>query len=59
MDQFMVDVSDIDGVKPGDRVTLVGHDGDGFIPIEEPADMSGSFNYEFACNIGRRVERSY
>ena len=59
MDQFMVDVSKIDGVKPGDRVTLVGRDGDAFIPIEEPADLSGSFNYEFACNIGRRVERSY
>lgn len=59
MDQFMVDVTSIPDVKVGDRVTLVGQDGERMIPIEEPANLSGSFNYEFACNIGRRVERSY
>lgn len=59
MDQMMVDVSHIPFVKVGDTVTLVGSDGDNCIPIEEPADMSGSFNYEFVCDIGRRVERVY
>ncbi|MCR5684414.1 MAG: alanine racemase [Lachnospiraceae bacterium] len=59
MDQFMVDVTSIPGVKTGDRVVLVGRDIEHEIPIEEPADLSGSFNYEFACNIGRRVERTY
>ena len=57
MDQFMVDVTDIPDVEIGDTVTLVGRDGNAFIPIEEPADMSGSFNYEFLCCIGGRVPR--
>lgn len=59
MDQFMVDVSEIPDAECGDIVTLVGHDGNEFIPIEEPAAMSGSFNYEFACSIGSRVPRVY
>ena len=59
MDQFMVDVTDIPGVATSDRVILVGRDDSNLIPIEEPAELSGSFNYEFACNIGRRVERTY
>lgn len=59
MDQFMVDVTDVPNVGQGDEVTLVGHDGDGYISIEEVADMSYSFNYEFVCDIGKRVPRVY
>lgn len=59
MDQFMVDVTEIPGVCTGDVVTLVGHDGGAAISIEEVAQMSGSFNYEFACDISKRVERVY
>lgn len=59
MDQMMVDVTEIPGVQVGDQVTLVGRDGDQSIPIEEIADWAGSFNYEFACGISRRVPRYY
>lgn len=59
MDQFMVDVTDIEGIMEGDIVTLVGHDGEGFISAEEVADTAGSFNYEFVCGISRRVPRVY
>ena len=59
MDQIMVDVSHIDDVKIEDVVTLFGRDGDNFIPVEEPADMSASFNYEFVCSLSRRVTRVY
>lgn len=59
MDQFMVDVTDIPDVKEGDIVTLAGRDGDGYISIEEVAGMAYSFNYEFVCNIGKRVPRVY
>ena len=59
MDQFMVDVTDIPDVVQGDDVTLVGHDGDGYISIEEVADMAYSFNYEFVCDVGKRVPRVY
>ncbi|SET44685.1 alanine racemase [[Clostridium] polysaccharolyticum] len=59
MDQFMVDVTDIPGVSEGDIVTLVGKDGDECITVEELAAMSHSFNYEFVCDIGKRVPRVY
>ena len=59
MDQFMVDVTDIPDVVQGDTVTLVGRDDEGYISIEEVANMSHSFNYEFVCDIGKRVPRVY
>lgn len=59
MDQFMVDVTDIPNVKQGDEVTLAGHDGDCYISIEEVANMAHSFNYEFVCDVGKRVPRVY
>ncbi len=59
MDQFMVNVTDIEDVKPGDEVTLIGKDGDEEITIEQLAEISGRFNYEFACDIGKRVPRIY
>ena len=59
MDQIMIDVSDIDDISVGDEVVLFGRQGDKCIPVEEPADMSASFNYEFVCNINRRVPRVY
>ena len=59
MDQMMVDVTDIPGVQAGDTVTLVGTDGDETISMEDIAAAAGSFNYEFACGISRRVPRVY
>ncbi|MBO5485610.1 MAG: alanine racemase, partial [Eubacterium sp.] len=59
MDQFMVDVTEVEGVSVGDEVTIFGHDGDKFIPVEEIAELSHSFNYEYVCGITGRVPRSY
>jgi len=59
MDQFMVDVTDIEGVKEGDKVTLLGRDGEECITMEDLGDLSGRFNYEFACLINQRVPRVY
>lgn len=59
MDQFMVDVSHIDGVKVGDVVTLLGKDNKECITMEELGRLSGRFNYEFACLITPRVPRVY
>ena len=58
MDQFMVDVTDID-VNVLDTVTILGTDGDNTITMEELGDLSGRFNYEFACDIGKRIPREY
>ena len=59
MDQMMVDVTDIPGVTTGDRVTLVGTDGEETITMEEISAQADSFNYEFVCGISRRVPRQY
>lgn len=59
MDQFMVDVTDIADVSVGDEVTLIGTDGDNTITLEELGNLSGRFNYEFACLLGRRIPRVF
>ncbi len=59
MDQMMVDVTGIEDVKQGDVVTIVGCDGEEKITVEELANNSGSFNYEFVCNVNKRVPRVY
>ena len=58
MDQFMVDVTDIP-CSEGDEVTLIGRDGDEALTMEELGALSERFNYELACNIGRRIPRVY
>ncbi len=59
MDQFMVDVTGIPEAKEGDAVTLVGQEGDEQISMEEIGGLSGRFNYEFACCLGKRIPRVY
>ncbi|MDD2981366.1 MAG: alanine racemase [Hespellia sp.] len=59
MDQFMVDVTDIEDVTIGDRVVLIGKDHDTFLPVETLSDLSGRFNYEFVCDLGKRIPRVY
>lgn len=59
MDQFMVDVTDIPEAEVLDEVTLLGRDGDNCITMEELGNLSGRFNYEFACDINKRVPRIY
>ena len=51
----MVDVTDIPEARQHDQVTLVGQDGDVFLPVETLSELSGRFNYEFVCCVGKRV----
>ena len=53
MDQFVVDVSDIDGVATDTEVILFGKD----LPVEEIAAICGTINYEIICGISPRVPR--
>ena len=59
MDQFMVDVTDIPEAKRFDEVVLLGKMGQECITVEELAAMAGTFNYEFVCDVGKRVPRVY
>lgn len=59
MDQLMLDVTHIPGVRPGDEVTVFGRDGDCSVPIEDLAQDEKSIPYEVMCLIGKRVPRVY
>ena len=56
MDQMMVNVTDIDDVKPADEVVLL--DGDHYT-ADDMAVMIGTIGYEIVCNISARVTRIY
>lgn len=59
MDQFMVDVTHIPEAAEQDRVVLIGSDMEENISMEELGELSGRFNYEFACDLGNRIPRLY
>lgn len=59
MDQFMVDITGLEGVAEGDEVTLIGSEGVATITMEDIQDWSGMLNYELSCIIGKRVPRVY
>lgn len=59
MDQFMVDVTDVDGAELDSIVTLAGKDGDAELSMEEVSNAAYSFNYELPCRVARRVPRTY
>lgn len=57
MDQLMVDVTGIAGVKLGDIATVFG--GGAADTLDEVAAKCHTINYEILCDIGRRVPRVY
>ncbi len=62
MDQLMADVTELSEeapVREHERVTLIGTDGKETVTMEEVGRISGRFNYEFACEINKRVPRVF
>ena len=59
MDQILVDVTHIDGVEMGTKVTLIGQDDDECITADDMASAIGTIGYEIVCGISKRVERKY
>jgi alanine racemase len=59
MDQFMVDVTHIPEIREGDMVTLIGSDGGREITMEDLGNLSGRFNYELSCDLGKRIPRRF
>lgn len=57
MDQTMIDVTGVPGVRQGDEVVLIGQQGDDRITVEEVAEMLGTVNYEVVSEILARVPR--
>jgi alanine racemase len=57
MDNVTVDVGPDSAVRPGDRATLIGADGDERITAEDVARRLDTINYEITCGISARVPR--
>ena len=59
MDQCMVDVTDVPGVKLGDEVVIMGSQGGLAILADEIGEKTGTINYEVVCAFGQRLPKVY
>ncbi|WYP26861.1 alanine racemase [Alkalihalobacillus sp. FSL W8-0930] len=59
MDQLMIDVTDIDGIKSGDQVVLIGTSHDKAISMNTMATLAQTITNDLACGLSSRVCRYY
>jgi len=59
MDQCMIDVTDIENVKTGDEVIILGEEGNLKFNADDMAKALGTINYEILCMIKSRIPRVY
>ncbi len=59
MDQSMVDLGPGSLVAQGQRVTLMGREGDVAVTADDMADLLGTISYEILCRVAHRVPRVY
>lgn len=59
MDQCMIDITDVSGVKVGDEVILIGEDENNKFNADIVGELIGTISYEVVCMIGKRVPRVY
>jgi alanine racemase len=59
MDLTLLDVTDVPGVEHGDRVTLIGADGELSVAAEDIGKLAGTISYEITCGISARVPRRF
>ena len=59
MDQFVVDISGIEGVRENDDVVLLGGQGEERITAEEIAALAGTINYEITTSLLQRIPRVF
>lgn len=59
MDQFLVDVGRDSPVAFGERVVLLGRQGEEAITAEDLAALVDTINYEITCSLTARVKREY
>ncbi|HEX6122822.1 MAG TPA: alanine racemase, partial [Ktedonobacterales bacterium] len=57
MDQCMIDVTNIPGVRQGDEVVLIGRQGDDELTADEIARKLGTISYEVTAELLARVPR--
>lgn len=55
MDQLLVDITEAEGVRPGDIATILGRDGGQEIRAEELAERCGTISNELLSQLGKRL----
>jgi alanine racemase len=59
MDQIMIDVSRVRGIKLGMNVTVLGREKKAEVSADELAALAGTINYEIVTSLGNRLPRIY
>lgn len=59
MDQTLVDITDLPEALPGDKVTLIGRQGNQQINLAEFSEHAACIPWEALCSITKRVPRLY
>lgn len=59
MDQLMIDITGMQGIKRGDIATLMGGSANEMIPADEVADSAGTIANELLSRLGNRLPRIY
>ncbi|MBZ4664127.1 MAG: alr [Caloramator sp.] len=59
MDQCMADVTEVEDVKIGDEVVVMGKSGNKAITADTIAQRLGTISYEVLCMVSKRVPRVY
>lgn len=59
MDMTMIDVTEVAEIRVGDRVTLIGKNGEEEVWADDWARWGETIPYEILCGIGPRIQRCY
>ncbi len=59
MDQFMVDLTDVNNPQIDDEVIIYGDGTDGAMTAEDAANIRKTISYEVLTNLGKRLPRKY
>lgn len=59
MDQFMIDLSNVENPQIGDEVIIYGDGTDGAMTAEDAANVRKTISYEVLTNLGKRLPRKY
>jgi alanine racemase len=59
MDLTTIDITGLNGLEPGDAVTLLGREGNVELNAQQIARWAGTISYTVLCGISARVPRVY
>lgn len=59
MDQFMIDLTNVENPQVGDEVIIYGNSHDGALSISDVARMRSTISYEIASTLSFRLPRKY